>query len=229
MKRPAITHVHQDYLKAIFMLLSRGQEATNSAIAESLGVAPASATNMVKRLADMELVEYQPYRGVHLTEAGKQVALETVRHHRLIELFLHDILDIPWDQVHAEAERLEHVISEELEEAIARKLGYPDFDPHGDPIPAKEGSRLVLGAANIEEAAAVSLADLQAGQAATLIRVQAQDSERLRYLGSLGLYPGVRVAVVERAPFQGPLMIEVDGTNHALAFGLARQLQVAQM
>lgn len=201
------------------MLLSRGQEASNSAIAQALGVAPASATNMVKRLAEAGLIEHVPYRGVQLTPAGQQVALEMVRHHRLVELFLHDILDMPWDQVHVEAERLEHAISEEVEEAIARKLGYPAFDPHGDPIPDRDG-RLV------EVATGLPLTELKPGCAARLARVHAQDGDRLRYLGQLGLYPGAQVAVLERSPFRGPLLVAVDGEQRMLAFDLAVELSV---
>jgi DtxR family Mn-dependent transcriptional regulator len=213
------SQAHQDYLKAIYMLLSRGQEASNSAIAQALGVAPASATNMVKRLAEAGLIEHVPYRGVQLTPAGQQVALEMVRHHRLVELFLHDILDMPWDQVHEEAERLEHAISEEVEEAIARKLGYPAFDPHGDPIPDRDG-RLA------EAASGLPLTELAPGRAARLARVHAQDAQRLRYLGELGLYPGAQVAVLEQSPFQGPLLVEVGGQRRMVAFDLAVELTV---
>ena len=214
-----ISPAHQDYLKAIYMLLSRGQEASNSAIAQALSVAPASATNMVKRLAEAGLIEHVPYRGVEMTPAGQRVALEMVRHHRLIELFLHDILDMPWDQVHGEAERLEHAISEEVEEAIARKLGYPAFDPHGDPIPDRDG-RLA------DAAAGLPLTELEPGRAARLARVHAQDADRLRYLGELGLYPGAQVAVLERSPFHGPLRVDVDGEQRMLAFDLAVELSV---
>ncbi|MEI2688213.1 MAG: metal-dependent transcriptional regulator [Anaerolineae bacterium] len=214
-----LTPTHQDYLKAIYMLLSRGQEASNSAIAQALRVAPASATNMVKRLAEAGLIEHTPYRGVQLTAAGQQAALEMVRHHRLIELFLHDILDMPWDQVHAEAERLEHAISEEVEEAIARKLGYPAFDPHGDPIPDRDG-RLA------EVASGRPLTELAPGRAARLARVHAQDAQRLRYLGELGLYPGAQVAVLEQSPFQGPLLVDIGGQQRMLAFDLAVELTV---
>lgn len=214
-----ISKAHQDYLKAIYMLRSRGQEASNSAIAQALGVAPASATNMVKRLAEAGLIEHVPYRGVQLTAAGQQVALEMVRHHRLIELFLHDILDMPWDQVHVEAERLEHALSEEVEEAIARKLGYPAFDPHGDPIPDRQG-RLM------QQVADLPLTELAPGDAARLARVHAQDADRLRYLGELGLYPGAQVAVLERSPFQGPLLVTVNGKQRMLAFELATELSV---
>ncbi len=214
-----MSQAHQDYLKAIYMLVSRGQEASNSAIAQALGVAPASATNMVKRLAEAGLIEHVPYRGVQLTPAGQQAALEVVRHHRLIELFLHDVLEMPWDQVHVEAERLEHAISEEVEEAIARKLGYPAFDPHGDPIPDRDG-RLAAASAGLP------LTELAPGCAARLSRVLAQDSERLRYLGELGLYPGAQVVVLERTPFRGPLLVAVNEAAHMLAFDLATELSV---
>jgi DtxR family Mn-dependent transcriptional regulator len=214
-----MSRAHQDYLKAIYLLLSRGQEASNSAIAQALGVAPASATNMVKRLAEAGLIEHVPYRGVQLTPAGQQAALEMVRHHRLIELFLHDVLEMPWDQVHVEAERLEHAISEEVEEAMARKLGYPAFDPHGDPIPDRNGRLTGAGAG-------VPLTELEPGCTARLARVLAQDGERLRYLGELGLYPGAEVIVQQRTPFQGPLLVAVNGAPHMLAFNLAAELSV---
>lgn len=214
-----VSQAHQDYLKAVYMLVSRGQEASNSALAQALGVAPASATNMVKRLAEAGLIEHVPYRGVQLTPAGQRVALEMVRHHRLIELFLHDVLEMPWDQVHMEAERLEHAISEDVEEAMARKLGYPTFDPHGDPIPDRAGRLAAAGAG-------LPLTELQPGCTARLARVHAQDGERLRYLGELGLYPGAEVVVQERAPFQGPLLVAVNGAPHMLAFDLAAELSV---
>ncbi len=133
-----LTSSHEDYLKTIYTLQRQGQEVSNSALARSMSVAPASATNMVKKLAELNLVTYEPYQGVLLSEAGRRVALEVLRHHRLLELFLHQALDMPWDQVHAEAERLEHVISETLEDAIAAALGDPTVDPHGDPIPSKD-------------------------------------------------------------------------------------------
>jgi DtxR family Mn-dependent transcriptional regulator len=216
MENTALTSAHQDYLKAIYHLQRESADASNSALASTLGVAPASATNMVRRLADAGLVEHTRYQGVRLTAVGEQAALETIRHHRLIELFLHDILDLPWDQVHKEAERLEHAISEEVEEAIARKLGYPTFDPHGDPIPAKDGSRV--------EVSSMALAGQAPGTVARLQRVRTQDGDRLRYLGSLGLYPGACVTVVARSPFDGPLTLEIDGRREVLAHDLAQLL-----
>ncbi len=214
-----ISPAHQDYLKTIYLLHSRGQAATNSAIAQTLGVTPASTTNMVQRLADAGLVEYSRYHDVRLTPDGERAALEIVRHHRLIELFLHEVLDMPWDRVHAEAERLEHAISEEVEEAMARKLGYPTVDPHGDPIPDKDG-------ALNDQATDGLLSELLPGQLATVRRVHLQDSARLRYLGELGLYPGVQVRVLERSPFEGPLLVEVAGHAHMLAFAMAGEISV---
>jgi DtxR family Mn-dependent transcriptional regulator len=219
MRTADISPAHQDYLKTIYLLHSRGQAATNSAIAQALGVAPASATNMVQRLAEVGLIEYSRYHGVRLTPEGERAALEIVRHHRLIELFLHEILDMPWDQVHAEAERLEHALSEEVEEAIARKLGYPTVDPHGDPIPSRDG-------ALTDQAADGLLSDLLPGQLATVSRVHLQDSARLRYLGELGLYPGAQVRMLERSPFEGPLLVEVAGHSHMLAFAMANEISV---
>jgi DtxR family Mn-dependent transcriptional regulator len=214
-----ISRAHQDYLKAIYLLQSREQGANTSAIAQALEVSPASATGMVKRLAEAGYLEHTPYQGVRLTPAGEQVALQMVRHHRLIELFLHDLLDIPWDRVHGEAERLEHAMSEEVIEAIARKLGYPSVDPHGDPIPDRDGSLAEAGAD-------ISLVRLDTGQPARLARVHLQDGDRLRYLGRLGLYPGAAVRIVKREPFEGPLTVEVGGQAHVLAYALARLLSV---
>jgi DtxR family Mn-dependent transcriptional regulator len=216
-----ITATHQDYLKAIYLLESQGREATNSALAQYLGVAPGSATSMVKRLAEMGFIEYEPYRCARLTDRGEQIALEMVRHHRLIEQFLHEILEMPWHKVHAEAEKLEHVISEELEEAIARKLGYPGFDPHGDPIPDRSGVKTAVSD--------TPLSALEVGQQARLVRVRAQDSQRLQYLGDLGLFPGALVAVLERAPFDGPLMVRVNGEEHVLAHEMAQMLYVKEV
>ncbi len=217
-KEFTITSSHEDYLKAIYTLGRQGQEVSNSALARSMSVAPASATNMVKKLAELNLVTYEPYQGVHLTESGRMVALEVLRHHRLLELFLHQTLDMPWDQVHAEAERLEHVISEALEDAIAAALGNPTTDPHGDPIPSKD---LV-----ISPTTGVPLSQAPVGQPQRLVRVMVQDADRLCYLGKLGLYPNTVVTIMEQAPFNGPLLIAVNDQHHALAFDMAEILVV---
>ena len=208
-----LTAAHEDYLKAIYLLISRGVEVSNSALAGQMGVAPASATNMVKKLSDLGLVSYEPYQDITLTEAGELVALEVLRHHRLLELYLHDKLNLPWDQVHEEAERLEHVLSEALEDAIAAALGDPTVDPHGDPIPTKDGK--------VETVNGVPLSIAELRRPYVVVRVLLQDPERLVYLGSMKLYPNSEVTVLKRAPFAGPLLIEVAGDHHALAHDLA--------
>ena len=212
---------HEDYLKAIYVLEARGEQVTNSALSEYIGLTPASATNMVKKLAQMELVVHRRYQGVSLTDTGRQVALEILRHHRLLELFLHRTLDIPWDRVHDEAERLEHVISESLEDAIAASLGYPKVDPHGDPIPSKSGE--------ISHTPSLPLSEAEAGYTYKLVQVLSHDTARLAYLGELGLHPDVEVHLREQAPFDGPVLVVVAGEAHALAIDMAALLQVAPL
>lgn len=213
-----LTSAHEDYLKAIYLLMAEGQKVNNSALANVLEVSPASTTNMVKKLAELELVEYEPYQSITLTAAGRQVALEVLRHHRLLELYLHQKLNLPWDQIHAEADRLEHVISEALEDAIADALGNPTVDPHGDPIPSKDG--------HVETIAGVPLSAAELNQPYRLVRVLLQDPDRLHYLGSMGLYPNATVTLLKRAPFAGPLLIAVNGDHHALAHDMAELLLV---
>lgn len=214
----SLTSAHEDYVKAIYLLHARGVEVTNSALANQLKVTPASATNMVRKLSELGLVTYEPYQSIALTPAGEIVALEVLRHHRLLELYLHDKLNLPWELVHDEAERLEHVLSEALEDAIAEALGNPTFDPHGDPIPTKDG--------RIEQVEGAALSDAELNRPYTIVRVLLQDPERLIYLGALQLYPNATVTVRKRAPFDGPLLIEVDGEHHALAHDLAATIIV---
>jgi DtxR family Mn-dependent transcriptional regulator len=218
LNQKALTPAHEDYLKAIYLLESQGVEVHNSALAQHLNVSPASTTNMVKRLAELEMVRYEPYQEIALTEAGTRVALEVLRHHRLLELYLHKKLNLPWDQVHAEAERLEHFISEALEDAIAAALDDPTIDPHGDPIPTKDGK---VGAVT-----GMPLTTAEVNVAYQLVRVLMQDAERLTYLGSLGLIPGATVILRKRAPFAGPLLVDVAGEHHALAHEMAEVLIV---
>lgn len=217
-EKKILTPAHEDYLKAIYLLTATGEEVTNSALAQQLEVAPASATNMVKKLAELGLVDYTPYQSITLTDAGHKVALEVLRHHRLLELYLHDKLNLPWDQVHAEAELLEHVLSETLEDAIATALGDPTVDPHGDPIPTKDG--------HVDAVAGIPLSGAEVRRPYRVLRVLAQDPERLAYLGSLNLYPHALVIVLRQSPFAGPLLIVVDGEHHALAYDLAEVLLV---
>ena len=209
----------EDYAKAIHALAERSSKPVGtSALAERLGVSPGTVTAMLKRMAEMGLVEHEPYRGARLTGAGERVALEVIRHHRLLEAYLTEALGMPWDRVHDEAEVLEHYISEELEERIATALGDPDRDPHGDPIPDRE---LELAAEQ-----ATSLAELEPGRRGTFRRVSDSDPEILRYLGSIGLRPGSQLEVVDRQPFGGPLLIRVDDYEHAIGEPLAGRIRV---
>lgn len=221
LQQKALTAAHEDYLKAIYQLASQGVKVNNSALAQQLRVSPASTTNMVKRLAELGLVEYEPYQEIILTEAGQKVALEVLRHHRLLELYLHQILNLPWDQVHDEAERLEHVISEALEDAIAQALGNPTTDPHGDPIPSKEG--------HVDVVYGIPLTLGEINHPYRLVRVLLQDQERLAYLGSMGLHPNARLTVRRMSPFDGPLMIDVEGEQHPLAHDMAEALVVVSV
>jgi DtxR family Mn-dependent transcriptional regulator len=207
----------QDYLKAIWKL-GQGGRATTSAIADELGVSPASATGMLKRLASLGLVEHERYHGASLTLAGERVALEVVRHHRLLELYLMEALGLGWDEVHAEADRLEHHLSEEVEARIDAALGFPKRDPHGDPIPSAE-LELVTDPAR-------TLGDLRRGDEAVILCVPDSDPALLRYLAELGLFPERHVVIVERAPFGGPLTVEVEGAQHAIAIELAGRIAV---
>jgi DtxR family Mn-dependent transcriptional regulator len=209
----------EDYAKAIYALQSQEHGAVStSALAERLGVAPSSVTAMLKRLDELRLVRYEPYHGVTLTPAGERVALEVIRHHRLIEAFLADALQMPWDRVHDEAEVLEHYISEELERRIAEKLGNPSLDPHGDPIPTPE---LALAADRT-----TALERLAAGDTAIFARVSDSDPEMLRYLADRGIRPGAELRAIEVQPFGGPVTVEVDGRQHALGGGLAQKMRV---
>jgi DtxR family transcriptional regulator, Mn-dependent transcriptional regulator len=212
-----LSEATQDYLKAIWKL-GRDGPATTSAIAEELGVSPASATGMLKRLASLGLVEHERYHGATLTVAGERVALEVVRHHRLLELYLMEALGLGWDEVHAEADRLEHHLSEEVEARIDAALGFPKRDPHGDPIPSAE-LELITDPAR-------TLAELVLGDEAVILCVPDSDPALLRYLAELGLFPRRHITMVERAPFGGPLTVEVDGARHAIAVELAERIAV---
>jgi DtxR family Mn-dependent transcriptional regulator len=209
----------QDYAKAIYAL---GRHAdgpvTTNALAERLGVSAASASGMVKRLDGLGLVEHVPYRGVMLTDRGVQVALEVLRHHRLLERYLAEELGVPWDRVHDEAEVLEHVLSEELEELISAKLGHPTIDPHGDPIPTVD--------LKINEPDTVSLDGLDAGQTGRFVRISDSDPDMLRYLGARGIAPGDAFEVLDRQPFGGPVFTRFGDAVHALGGRLAAAMQV---
>ncbi len=213
----------EDYCKAIFTLESRTDEpvATNP-LAERLGLTPGSVSAMLKRLGELGLTEHLPYRGVRLTDDGRRVALEVIRHHRLLELFLAESLQMPWDRVHAEAEVLEHVISEELEQLIAEALGHPTIDPHGDPIPSAE--------LELHEPETQPLERLHEGDGGLFVRVSDADPEMLRYLSERGIAPGDRLLVRERQPFGGPLLVAFgEGEaerEHAIGGRLAGAMRV---
>lgn len=220
MSKPDLSAAIQDYLKEIYKLQSEGTRPTTTAIARRMGVAPSSATSMLKKLAALGLADHSPYRGVELSEAGTKIALEVVRHHRLLEQYLAETLGLPIDAVHAEADRLEHVISEELEARIDEQLGYPTHDPHGDPIP--DAGLQVQTAAPLR-----SLDALEPGEEATVKRVPDHDSDLLRYLAGLRLVPGGRVTLRRSEPFDGPLTVVVDGAEHAISRELAMRIGVA--
>ena len=204
--------VVEDYLKTVFHLCSAGGTGTTTALAAQLGLAAPTVSAMLKRLEAAELVERSPELGVQLTEHGRRHALSVVRRHRLLEMFLAEVLDVPWDEVHDEAEVLEHALSARLEERIDALLGRPTHDPHGDPIPPANGQ-------HVEEWGA-PLASAPAGSTFLVQRVSDRDSPALRHLAELGIGPGSVLHVLEWAPFGGPLWIEVDGRRHPLGTGL---------
>ena len=209
-----ITHAVEDYLKAIYEMEENHGRVGTTALATALNVAPPSVTGMLQKLAEAEpqLVHYERHRGVSLTPAGRKIALEVVRHHRLIELYLAEALGYRWDEVHAEAEKLEHVISEEFEDRICAALGDPTRDPHGNPIPTKDGT--------VPPHATTPLSQVDAGQTARVARVRDDDPALLRYLAELGLVLDATVTVAGRAPFDGPLHVRVgDGRDEAHALG----------
>jgi DtxR family Mn-dependent transcriptional regulator len=208
----------QDYLKAIYKLQEQGGPVSTTALAEAMEVAAASATGMVKKLAGLKLVRHNPYQGVVLTRAGEKMALEVIRHHRLLELYLAEALGYSWDKVHEEAERLEHVISEEFEEKIFEALGRPTRDPHGDPIPTKEGT--MAGEKHDR------LSDMEPGETGVIRRVSDRSAEMLRYLGTRGLVPDATVEVVEKAPFNGPITVKMGKSSHVLGRDLAWHIHV---
>ena len=209
----------EDYAKAIYALQMRDdQPVSTTALAERLGVTAASASGMVKRLGELGLVTHRRYHGVLLTDAGLRIALQVIRHHRLLELYLVESLGVPWDRVHEEAEVLEHVLSDELEDLIAAKLGDPTHDPHGDPIPSRE--------LTIEEIRTESLESLEPGARGTFARVSDSDPDMLRYLAERGIAPGDELEVLERQPFGGPLFVRFRDAVHPLGGELARAIRV---
>jgi DtxR family Mn-dependent transcriptional regulator len=211
-----LTRSVEDYLKAIYQLSPEGRAASTSEIANLLALSPPSVTGMVKRLSEHGLLEHIPYRGVQLTEEGRRAALRMVRRHRLIEAYLVDFLGYSWDTVHEEAERLEHAVSDTMIERMAVALGNPSVDPHGDPIPSADGS--------IHESASVALSDVAVGETVEISRVHENQPERLRYIASLGLRPGVRVTVIDRKPFDDLVTIRIGADEQVIGRELGHAL-----
>jgi len=214
----AYSQTIEDYLKAIYEFEEDGDAVSTTALSAHFRTSPAAATKMVKQLAEQKLVKHTPYYGTRLTEAGAVVALEVIRHHRLLELYLHKALGYTWDEVDAEAERLEHHISEEFEARIDRLLEYPEMDPHGDPIPRPDGT--------VAASRGTRLVDSEPGSAVTVLRVRDSDPEVLRYLSGIGIRLGERLVVCDKQPFNGPLTLSVNGQTHALGREVANHIFV---
>jgi DtxR family Mn-dependent transcriptional regulator len=212
------TPVVEDYLKAIWMLQQAEAPVSTSRIAERLGLSAAAVTAMVKRLAEQGLLRHEPYYGAQLTAAGELAALKIIRRHRVLELFLVETLGYGWDDVHEEAERLEHAASDELIERLARLLGGPVRDPHGNAIPTAAGE--------VDRAHYPALGELQPGDTRRVLEVEVEEPEQLRYLGSLNLRPGAEVAVVQKSPFEGPVSLSVNGEPAVISHSLAQRIRV---
>ncbi|MGN8224752.1 metal-dependent transcriptional regulator [Gracilimonas sp. BCB1] len=211
----------EDYLKVIYVLESEGEGTTTTNIANALDVSSASVTNMLKRLAKMNLLEYESYKGAKLTDAGNKIALEILRHHRLLELYLKEVMGYSWDEVHDEAEKLEHHISEQFEDRIAELLNHPTHDPHGDPIPSKDGIMPTMAQLSISEA--------EENTPYIIGRVKDQDPELLRYLEKIGVLPGSKIEVIEKAPFDGPVKIRLeDNIEQMLGQAVASEVYVLE-
>lgn len=206
----------EDYLKVIYVLEADGEKATTTAIAQALDVSNASVTNMFKKLAGMKLIVHESYKGAVLCPAGKKVALEILRHHRLLELYLKEVMGYSWDEVHDEAEKLEHHISEQFEDRIAELLDHPTYDPHGDPIPTKDGI--------MPEKATLALNEAEIKTLYMVGRVRDQNPELLRYLEQQGVLPGVELTIIEKAPFDGPISLEIDSEVISLGFSIAQNI-----
>lgn len=204
----------EDYLKAIFELGEK--DVSTQALANHLSVSAASVTGMIKKLSDLKLIDYKRYYGVNLTKTGRLIALETIRHHRLIETYLMQTLGYKWHEVHEEAEKLEHHISEDFEDRIAEILGHPTHDPHGDPIPQRDGS--------IPEISGQPLSEFKVGQKVKITRITNQQPDILKYLANHHLTLGETIKIIEKAPFDGPLTLSSQKQAFAIALGLAQEI-----
>lgn len=210
----------EDYLKVIYQLETEGPGATTNNIAEMMEVSSASVTNMLKRLARLNLIEHTSYKGAKLTEAGCKIALEILRHHRLLELYLKEIMGYGWDEVHEEAEKLEHHISEQFEDKIAELLNYPTHDPHGDPIPTKDGI--------MPKMALLPLTDASINNQYIIGRVRDQEPELLRYFEKIGVIPGVEIRIIDKAPFNGPILVKLEDVEKTIGFNIAEQVYLVE-
>ena len=213
-----ITLEREDYLKTIYLLQEDESPVRTTAIARKLSVEPASVTGVIKRLAELEYLHHEPYKGVILTEDGRRVALKVIRRHRLIELYLIEALNYSWDEVHDEAERLEHAVSDIFIERISAALGYPEIDPHGAPIPTAEGM--------VAPRAEQQLSSLTVGQRGIISQVNDQDPELLRELAEMGIRPGIQVLVAEIQAIDGPIDIQIDDQSHTITLQAAKDVFV---
>ncbi len=211
----------EDYLKVIYDIQSTDGKVTTTSLAGKLGIAPASVTGMLKKLSAKKLVTHKKYQGVQLTESGTKIALEVIRHHRLIELYLKEALGVPWDRVHEEAEKWEHVLSEDIEDRIDKFLGHPTSDPHGSPIPSRDGK--------IIERDCSCLADIEPGHKAVIAEVSDHDASMLRYLGELGFYPETNIVIDSVEPFNGPMKINIKNKIKILGREVARYIAVTDV
>lgn len=211
----------EDYLKAIYLLEIEGEAATTNNIADALSVSSASVTNMLKKLAKHKLINHKSYRGAELTKAGEKIALEVIRHHRLLELYLKEMMGYSWDEVHDEAEKLEHHISEQFEDKISELLNHPTHDPHGDPIPSKDGI--------VPEMASLAITDAKENKSYLIGRVKDQDPELLRYLEKTGIIPGVKVQVLEKTPFNGPVKIKLEDKETTIGNAVAKDVFLLEL
>jgi DtxR family Mn-dependent transcriptional regulator len=211
----------EDYLKVIYEIQNTDGKVTTTSLSNKLGIAPASVTGMLKKLSSKKLVTHKKYQGVQLTESGKNIALEVIRHHRLIELYLKEALGVPWDKVHEEAEKWEHVLSEDIEDRIDKFLGHPTSDPHGSPIPSRDGK--------IIERKCSCLADVEPGHKAVIAEVSDHDASMLRYLGELGFYPETNIEIDSVEPFNGPMRINIKNKIRILGREVARYIAVTDV
>ena len=215
------TKAIENYLKAIYEIQKEQGKVSTNSLSEKLNVAPASITSMIKKLSEKKLITHKRYQGVKLTQAGQKISLEVIRHHRLVELYLAEALGVPWDQVHKEAEKWEHVLSEDLEDRMDAALGHPTRDPHGSPIPSRDGTILELDS--------IPLADLGPGQSGVVAEVSDHDPDLLRYVGKMGLYPKIKVEVLSVEPFSGPITIKVGDISHMLGVQAAQFVLVTDV